>query len=272
MDHTSSRDTGTDRPGHPDAPGSRSRAMPQWVYWLKLIVFDIAGPLLVYRYAQDAGISQVVSLVLSGIPPLIGILIEFVWKRRVEIIGVFVIAGIALGAVLALFTGDPRLYLLEGAAKSAVMGLVVIGSALLGKPAVLYFWRAAVGGPDAPQGRWIDENNAAKPEVRRLFRNGTYLLGGLTIVTAVLGGIIAYTASTEFALAWNRLDFIPSVVIFTSGWIWMTRRAHARGDLDFDTMPSNRTGRSRADAEREANGERATDVSADRVSETDARH
>lgn len=256
MDHATTDAPTPEQPGHPDPsaarPERRGRAMPQWAYWLKLLAFDLAGPLVVYKYAQSAGLSQVVSLVLSGIPPLAGILVEFVWKRRVEIIGVFVIAGIGLGALLALFTGDPRLYLLEGAAKSVVMGLVLVGSAALGRPAILYFWRAAVGGPDSPQGQWLDRNNAENPAAHRLFRNGTYLLGGLIITGAVISGIIAYTASTEFALAWNRIDFIPATVFFVGGWVWMTQRAHARGALDFTTMPSNRADKDTADSGKEA--------------------
>lgn len=224
-----------------------SRPIPEWVGLAKTIVLDIAGPLVVYQVAHRAGMDQVPALLLSGIPPVIGVLLEFALKRRAEALGLFVIAGIAVGALLGLLTDDPRLYLLEGAAKTGAMALVFAGSAALGKPALFLFWQGSWGGPDTARGQWLGEQYATNPGMHRLLRNGTYAFAAMLALIAVSDVIVTQTASVETSLLWNRIDFVPGVVIFTVLWMVLFVRAQRRGDVDFETIP----GKGPADREKD---------------------
>src|SRR5215472_15214209 len=79
-----------------------------------IAVFDIAGPLVAYSLLRSAGQSAVSALVLSGILPAAGVAVGVIRHRRVDTIGVLVLAGIAVGTILGLVSGSPRLVLIEG--------------------------------------------------------------------------------------------------------------------------------------------------------------
>ena len=93
-----------------------------------IAVFDIAGPLVAYSLLRSAGLSPVSALVLSGSLPALGVAAGLIRRRRVDAIGVLVLAGIAVGTVLGLLSGNPRLVLVEGSVPTAVFGLLCLGS------------------------------------------------------------------------------------------------------------------------------------------------
>ena len=66
-----------------------------------IAIFDIGGPLLAYHLLQSNGVGTVPALVLSGVLPAVGVIIGIIRHRRVDAVGVLVLAGIVIGA-------DPR--------------------------------------------------------------------------------------------------------------------------------------------------------------------
>lgn len=94
----------------------------------KIAVFDIAGPLVTYSVLRSAGISTVGALILSGVFPAFGVLLGVARDHRIDVFGVLVLVGIAVGSGLGLATGSARLVLLEGSVPTAVFGSVCIGS------------------------------------------------------------------------------------------------------------------------------------------------
>ena len=60
-----------------------------------ILVFDLGGPLLVYSLLRSDGLSAVAALILSGIPPALGIVIGAVVDRRLDIIGVVVLTSLS---------------------------------------------------------------------------------------------------------------------------------------------------------------------------------
>src|ERR1700733_14820970 len=91
-----------------------------------LAVFDVAGPLVAYQLLRSAGQSAVSALVLSGILPALGLVINLVRRRRLDAVGMLVLAGIVIGTVLGALTRNPKLVLLEGSVPTAVFGLACL--------------------------------------------------------------------------------------------------------------------------------------------------
>jgi hypothetical protein len=156
-----------------------------------IAVFDIAGPLVAYNLLRSAGFGSVTALVLSGAFPAAGVIIGIIQHRRADALGVLVLAGIAVGAVLGLVSHNARLVLDEGSVPTAVLGLLCLGS--LGTPKPLMY-RLAVEfiGPDTPKGReftglWQYE------EFRRAFR----------VITAVWGAGYLAEAAARVAIVQN---------------------------------------------------------------------
>ncbi len=120
-----------------------------------IAVFDIAGPLVAYSLLRSAGQSAVTALVLSGAFPALGIAVGLVRHRHVDTIGVIVLAGIAVGTILGLISGNPRLVLVEGSVPTAVFGLLCLGSLWARRPLMFRFAIEFIGA-DTPKGQDFD--------------------------------------------------------------------------------------------------------------------
>ena len=79
-----------------------------------ILVFDLGGPLVAYALLRSAGMTAVAALVISGVLPALGIAVGALVDRRLDVLGVVVLAGIVVGTVLGLTSHNARLYLLEG--------------------------------------------------------------------------------------------------------------------------------------------------------------
>jgi hypothetical protein len=168
-----------------------------------IAVFDIAGPLIAYNLLRSAGFSAVTALVLSGVFPAAGVIIGIIQHRRVDALGVLVLAGIAVGAVLGLVSHNARLVLGEGSVPTAVFGLICLGS--LGTPKPLMY-RLAVEfiGPDTPKGQEFT-GLWQYAEFRRVFRVVTTVWGIGYLAEAVARVVIVQNTSTGTALGISKV-------------------------------------------------------------------
>lgn len=179
-----------------------------------IVVFDVAGPLLAYNLLRSAGFSSVSALVLSGVFPAIGVTIGIIQHRRVDALGVLVLAGIAVGAAIGLVSHNARLVLDEGSVPTAVFGLICLGS--LGTPKPLMY-RLAVEfiGQDTPKGREFT-GLWQYAEFRRVFRVVTAVWGIAYLAEAVARVVIVQNTSTGTALAISKvLPYAVAAVLMT---------------------------------------------------------
>ncbi|KAG1439793.1 hypothetical protein G6F56_012170 [Rhizopus delemar] len=71
---------------------------------LSMLIIDVGLPLLIY-YVLRIWVSILIALILSGIPPLIHVIITFIRKRRINILGCVFVISYIISAVLSLVTG-----------------------------------------------------------------------------------------------------------------------------------------------------------------------
>ena len=168
------------------------------------------------------------ALVLSGIFPAFGVLAGLIRRRRPDAIGVLVLAGIAVGTVLGLLSGNPRLVLVEGSVPTAVFGLLCLGSLWSRRPLIFRFALEFIGA-DTPRGRdfsalWRYYG------FRHTFRLFTVVWGVIYLAEAAARVIIVETTSTANALTVSK--FMPYVVgAGLAGWmVAYGRRAKRRGE------------------------------------------
>jgi intracellular septation protein A len=196
-----------------------------------IAVFDIGGPLALYALLRSEGLSAVTSLVLSGVFPALGVAIKFIRDRRVDAIGVLVLAGIAVGTLLGLLSGNARLVLVEGSVPTAVFGVVCLGSLWSSRPLM---YRVAVEfiGADTPRGREF-ESLWQYQQFRRVFRVMTIVWGVAYLAEAAARVVIVELTSTGTALAISKV--MPYVVAgLLVAWMiaygnWKRRRGERAG-------------------------------------------
>jgi hypothetical protein len=116
-----------------------------------IVLFDVVGPLAVYYSLRSAGLSTVPALLLTGVLPAFGVALSVVRHRRLDVVGVLVLAGIVVRTVLGIATGSAHLVLLEGTVGTAVFGAVCVGSLWSKRPLIFRFALEFMGA-DTPKG------------------------------------------------------------------------------------------------------------------------
>ncbi|HEY7959023.1 MAG TPA: VC0807 family protein [Sphingomicrobium sp.] len=110
--------------------------------FLELLVNFIL-PFAIYGYAA-APLGDVRALLLSSVPPILWSFVEFVRHRRLDALSLLVVCGIALSLLAMLGGGGVRFLQLREKLVTAVIGLVFVGSAAMGKPLVFELARATM--------------------------------------------------------------------------------------------------------------------------------
>ena len=169
----------------------------------RIAFFDVAGPLVTYSVLRSAGEGAVTSLVVSGAFPALGVIAGIVARRRADVIGILVLAGIALGAVLGVVSHSARLVLVEGSVPVAAFGLVFLGSLLARRPLMFRFALEFMG-PDSPKGREF-EGLWQYGGFRRAFRNLTAVWGLAYLMEAVARIVIVQHASVGVAVTITKV-------------------------------------------------------------------
>ena len=95
-----------------------------------MVLFDVGGPLVAYYSLRSAGLSTVPALLLTGVLPTFGVALSMVRHRRLDVVGVLVLAGIVVRTVLGISTGSAHLVLLEGTVGTAVFGGMILSTVL----------------------------------------------------------------------------------------------------------------------------------------------
>lgn len=195
-----------------------------------LVVFDVAGPLAVYYGLRSSGTSTVVSLVVSGLVPAIGIVLEVRRHRRIDPIGVVVLLGILTGTVVGLVSGSARLVLLDGVVPTAVLAAVCFGSLLTARPLM---FRTALQfiGPDTQAGRHF-ESHWQWAMFRRAFVIITVVWGTVFLAETVAQVSVVELASINTAKA--TANIMPlAVAALTAAWTFAYgKRLRARGERE----------------------------------------
>ena len=154
-------------------------------------VVDGLGPLLVYQLAV-AHMSELHAIGWSMAPPVISNAVSVGRKKRLDIIGSLVIAGIVAALVLNLFGGSARLLLVRDSLITGVIGLLFLGSLMFPRPLVFYIVRQIRTAHDAASVAKWDESYA----------QSKYKFG-IPIITAVWGAGLAIEAAARITMVFT---------------------------------------------------------------------
>ena len=194
----------------------------------RIAVFDIAGPLLAYNLLRANGFSTVAALVLSGVFPAAGVIIGIIGHRRVDAVGVLVLAGIAAGAVIGLVSHNPKLVLDEGSVGTAVFGLLCLGSLARPEP-MMYRLAMEFIGPDSQRGREFTGLWQYR-EFRHTFRVMTAVWGSAYLAEAAARVIIVANTSTGTALASSKVMPYAVAAVLVAWTVGYGRLQKRRGE------------------------------------------
>lgn len=198
----------------------------------RIVLLDILLPLVVFRMARNAGVPEVWSLVLSGLPPAAGVSLDWQRRHQIEAVGVVVLGGIALSMVLALLTDEPKVLLLEGALTTAVFALAHLISTRARRPLIFYLAQAFQGGRSSASGIELETEYDRYEEARLFWRRAAIVWGTVLLTEAAARVVVINNASTSTALAINRIAPFLIVAGLISWTLWAGARAREGEPLD----------------------------------------
>lgn len=195
-------------------------------FGLPLLAYDLAQP-----YWGDVG-----GLLASAAPPILWSVAEFFVHRRIDALSMLVIAGIVLSLLAFLGGGSAKFLQLRENLVSALIGLIFLGSAAIGRPLIYMLAKAGL----ARKSHAEAEAFAAKrdnPRFRRVMMNMTLGWGFGLVASAGVSCVLVFALSIrEYLIAG------PIVGYATMGglglWtILYRRRAQRRAAITLDRQP-----------------------------------
>jgi uncharacterized membrane protein len=147
-------------------------------------------PYVVFVIAQPRT-GDVQALILSSGPPILWSIVEFARHRRIDAVSMLVLFGIALSLAAVAGGGSARFLQLREKLVTVVIGLVFLGSALIGKPLIYQLARA----------RMVRESSSELEQFEAL-RSNKYFRRTMTVLTVVWGLGLLVDAAISVALVY----------------------------------------------------------------------
>jgi hypothetical protein len=186
---------------------------------LPYVVFTLAQP----RYGD------VQALILSSGPPILWSIVEFARHRRVDAVSLLVLFGIALSLLAVAGGGSARFLQLREKLVTVVIGLVFLGSALIGKPLIYQLARARMVRDSSSELEQFDALRTNK-FFRRTMTVLTVVWGAGLLVDAAISIALVYVLSIKAYLAVNPIvgyGMIGALSLWTFLYVREQRRKGA---------------------------------------------
>jgi intracellular septation protein A len=182
---------------------------------LPTLLINAVVPFLINMMARPY-MSTINALLLASAVPALFTLGSFIVKKRIDAVGILVVAGLLLTAVFALLFKSPRLLLIQTSAIMGLFGVVMLISLLFPRPALFYLVRSVLAQND-PQ-RFASFNaDWSFPQIRSFYRTLTVVWGCVNVAHILLQAILAFTLPISLMLVLNP---ILSFVVITPVAYW----------------------------------------------------
>lgn len=193
------------------------------------VLSGVVAPFCAYAIARHAGLPDEGALAVSAGPPALAVLVEWAWRRRLNVIGVAVLLGIAGGlAGLVIFKGNELMLKLRETAVTTVLALACLTSLVLPvRPVMFHIGRLLAGIGDRSRMASFDELWEL-PEARKTFARLTLVWGAGLLGEAALRTILALEVSTGVFLAVAPVATAIVLGSLLAITVSMSRRARRR--------------------------------------------
>jgi hypothetical protein len=199
---------------HPDRPGARGHDAPKesgdaaagrrpWrrsplVVTFGPLALDVAVPVGGYYLLRDGfGMSLVMSLALSSLPPALRAVVAAVRRREFNgMAGLMVVVNV-VSIALSFLTGDPRLMVAKDSGITGVVGLATLWSGFRGTPMMTAGLKPMITRGRADRLAAWDRLTADDPAFRRLERRFSKVWGVILVAECATRVVGAYTLPVD---------------------------------------------------------------------------
>lgn len=195
------------------------------------LAVNFALPYVVYRATQGR-LGDVDALMAASAPPLAWSILEFARRRRIDALSLLVLAGIVLSLVAFIGGGGVRFLQLREQLAGAVIGLMFLGSAAIGKPLIYQLALARIR-REAGQASWL-EALSHDPRLRRVMMVMTLSWGIALLAQSAACVVLVFVLSIRSYLIVGPIVgyVVLGAMIAWSLWYGRQRIAPLRRDAE----------------------------------------
>ncbi|MEU8785002.1 VC0807 family protein [Streptomyces sp. NPDC048637] len=186
----------------------REQTAARWQFAITLLC-DVVLPAGLYYVLRAAGCSELLSLLCSAAAPALSTGYSIVTRRRIDSVGVFVIAILVLVGLGSFLSDSPRLVLARGGWFTGLVALGILATLFTARPFTYRALKSLLPGKaEALEQFWLTE-----PIFRRVWRGLTVLWGCGLLVDAALRLIMAYTLPVDSVPALDGLLYVVTYLV-----------------------------------------------------------
>src|SRR5215469_3238367 len=176
----------------PEPAGTRPPPQFRFVQMLPMLCFDVIAPIAAFNLLTHYGVSTLWALAAGSVPPALNNLRTWVQSRRLEPLGIIIVALLAAGTVGSLISGSVLFALIKESFLTGVFGAICLGSLVMERPLLFYVVRQFVAGDDPERIAWWN-GLWQLPDFRRSTRVVTFVWGIVYFAEACLRVLLALT-------------------------------------------------------------------------------
>lgn len=200
-------------PSGAEKPASGANAALGWVV---AIAVNVVLPVVTYAVLVRLGVAPVPALLLSGVWPLVEMAVTIVRQRHVDEFSLFVLIGIVIGVLTAVFSDSTRAVFLKDSITTGLLGLVFLVT-LPFKPLTFFLARRFATDGSKVQRDWWD-GLWRHPTFRRTQRGLGAAWGIALIGEATIRAVLTYRLGPQAMVVVNNV--VPYVV--TAGMVFVS--------------------------------------------------
>jgi hypothetical protein len=192
-----------------DGAGTRGsgRARPGGTFTIVVAIADVVVPIALYYVFRGLGFSELNSLLISSVAPIVSFVAQGLVARRLDGLAVFIGAVLVLNVAVALTSADPRTLLARDGWITGLAGLFFLATLWAKRPFVFSIARPLAEGRLGPPGEDWDSVWDRFALFRRVWRVLTVIWGVGLIVDAVIRLVFAYTLPVDIVPASNGIQY-----------------------------------------------------------------
>ncbi|WP_432146316.1 VC0807 family protein [Streptomyces sp. bgisy084] len=186
------------------------------------LLCDVLLPVGLYYALRGAGLGELMALLISAVAPALNAGYSIVRQRKVDSIGLFVIAILVVVGLGSLLSDSPRVALARGGWFTGLIALWILGTLCTSRPFTFRVLKALLPAKSEALEHFWDTD----PRFRRVWRGLAVLWGGGLLGDAVLRVIMAYTLPVDsvpaldgalYVVTYLLLQVITQVVLHRTG-------------------------------------------------------